>query len=122
MTLSEKQNIYKFSINNKGYLIIITIDNKWEKDVVLKAIESFDIIETFKTKIIYIKYNNKINFLEKDDINKKFTIIIDIKSSYSVKYLIEQIVFHDNIIHNILDTCCEEKQYYYYFFILTDKK
>lgn len=128
LSYDEKRNIYKVSINKNEYIIIIIIDNNIEVDGILKAIESFDLSETLKTKILYINYNNnKINFIGKDSTNYKFIInknskiIIDIKSSFSIEDSINQIEFHESIIYNLLDTCCEDVKNYYYFLILSDK-
>ena len=128
LKFTENQSNYKITIDGKDYLLVISFDNKIEIDGILKAKESFNLLDTFKTKILYFKNDkNRINFMKKNyenfeyRINKNSTIIIDIKSFYSIESLIRQIEFHDEILYNLLETCDEDLKKYYYLFILNDK-
>ena len=118
---------YKLSINKIKYLLIVETNNI-EIDGVLKAKESFDLVKTFKSKLLYISNKNtKINFMNIGNNNFDFNIkkdsilIFDIKSAYSVYDLMRQITAHDAILFNLYKSCNEDINQYYYIFIITDK-
>ena len=108
--------------------MLIVQTNNIEIDGVLKAKKSFDLIKTFKSKLLYISNKTtKKNFMKISNNNfdfniKKNTILIfDIKSCYSVSDLMNQINFHDDILFNLYQSCNEDINKYYYIYIITDK-
>ena len=122
-------NYYKVIINDKSYLFIVVINNSIEIDGILKSNKDFDLKNTFKCKVLYIKNKNNIdNYMENHNNNSDFiikngsTILFDIKSTYAVSDLIKQIKFHDSILYNIYKSCNENLDKYFYFCILTDKE
>ena len=122
-------NYYQVIINDKSYLFIVVINNSIEIDGILKSNKDFDLKNTFKCKLLYIKNKNNIdNYMENHNNNSDFiikngsTILFDIKSTYAVSDLIKQIKFHDSILYNIYKSCNENLDKYFYFCILTDKE
>ena len=122
-------NYYQVIINDKSYLFIVVINNSIEINGIFKSNKDFDLKNTFKCKVLYIKNKNNIyNYMENHNNKSDFiikngsTILFDIKSTYAVSDLIKQIKFHDSILYNIYKSCNENLDKYFYFCILTNKE
>ena len=126
----DKNKYYKLTIERKAYLFVIVYDNKIEIDGILKSVDKFDIVDAFKSQVLYIKDKiNTYNFLSNNNINNNFKyvinkgtkLLIDIKSKYSITDLKSQSKFHDKILSNLYKSCNENINNYYYIFIITDE-
>ena len=121
-------NYYKVVIDKIEYLFIVITNNYFKINGTLKANTDFDLLDTFKCKLLFIKTkdftHNYIDNNNKDfhfNIQKDNIILFDIKSTFIISILTPQIKFHDNQLFNLFSSCGENLNNYFYFCILTDK-